>query len=110
MSPNSWRRRTPPRSRGHPLRIGRHALEVRDRRRPGDPDPRSPARGVADHDGAAVHLGQASDDVEAEPGAAALAALPELREDPGPHLGGDALALVVDGDPDAGLVAEVTGA
>ncbi len=59
---------------------------------------------------AAVHLGEATDDVEAEPGAAALAALPELREHPEAHLGRDALALVVDDDPDAGLVAQLTRA
>ena len=69
-----------------------------------------PAVGVADHDAAAVGPDQPVDQVEAQAGAAAHAAGPELGEHPAAHLGSDALALVLDDDADPGeLVARAHG-
>ena len=55
-------------------------------------------------DRAAVGADQAVDEVHAEAGAAARAACPELGEHPAPHLRRDALALVLDDEPDAGVL------
>src|SRR5262249_40658405 len=58
-----------------------------------------PAAGRAAHaDGAAVGLDQALDDVQAQAGATAPLAPPELAEHARGDLGRDALALVADGD------------
>src|SRR5260370_5664087 len=59
------------------------------------------AAGRAVHgDGAAERLDQALDDVQAQAGAAAALAAPELAEDPGGHLPGNALPLVAHGHGD----------
>src|SRR5688572_16240001 len=76
---------------------------VGERRRPGDGDPGAATGRVADVDGSSVRLRQAPDDVEPEPRAATGSALPELREDPAPQVGSDALALVVDDHDDPRL-------